>query len=63
MTLKMYSYTVYIKSFGGGSSEPPAYGPVKDDTRNVGIWREESGREERGREEREREERGKSTDG
>ena len=58
MTLKMYSYAVYIKSFGGGSSEPPAYGPVKDDTRNVGIWREERGREERGREER-----GKSTDG
>ena len=39
MTLKMYGYAVYIKPFGsqkGGSSEPPrppAYGPVKDDTR------------------------------
>ena len=58
MTLKMYSYAVYIKSFGGGSSEPPAYGPVKDDIRKRGDM--ERGEGERGGRERGE---GESTDG
>ena len=55
----MYSYAVYIKSFGsqkGRSSEPPAYGPVKDDIRKRGDM--ERGEGERGGRERGKGERG-----
>ena len=58
MTLKMYSYAVYIKSFGGGSSEPPAYGPVKDDIRKRGDMERGEGEEYRRVTNRERGEKG-----